>query len=531
MLGAASIVSSLFDRRGYFAHSCARAWSWLILKTTGVRVVSKGLERVVPGTTYVFVSNHQSIYDTPVIFASLPFQLRIIAKTSLARFPVLGWHLKRGGHLFVDRQHPDRAGILKRWRALVSEGLSLLIFAEGTRSGDGHVARFKAGSFLLAIEAGLPIVPLAVINTRQVMPKGRLRTEPADVRSSCTIPSSRRRSRRRRRKTPRRWRIASTPSLRSLSRHCRMTELKNRRPVSSGDKSPDVNGGSCVSTLSVVASIVILQCSIAMYVTAIIAAGGRGARIGAERPKQLLAIGRSALLERSVGAFLGASVDRRNRGGVAPRYPAGAAALSVRRRQAAPACRGRPAPPGFGLERVSGGRCESDLILVHDAARPFVSADLIARTIDAAAAHGAAIAAVPVRDTVKRVLEADGRRVITETIPRDTIFLAQTPQGFRREVLASALALGQAGSEATDEASLAERAGHTVHVVMGEPGNIKITTVHDLEDARQRAAPGEDRAGGHGLRSAPPGGGSRADPGWRGGAVRSRRCSATRTPT
>jgi 1-acyl-sn-glycerol-3-phosphate acyltransferase len=181
VLGAASIVSSLFDRRGYFAHGCARAWSWLILKTTGVRVELEGVERVVRGTTYVFVSNHQSIYDIPVIFASLPFQLRIISKASLARFPVLGWHLRRGGHLFVDRRHPDRAGILGRWRALVSEGLSLLIFAEGTRSWDGRVARFKAGSFLLAIEAGLPIVPLAVIGTRQVMPKGRLRTEPADV--------------------------------------------------------------------------------------------------------------------------------------------------------------------------------------------------------------------------------------------------------------------------------------------------------------------------------------------------------------
>ena len=93
----------------------------------------------------------------------------------------LGWHLKRGGHLFVDRRHPDRAGILKRWRQLVAEGVSLIIFAEGTRSWDGHVAPFKAGSFLLAIQAGLPIVPLAVIGTRQVMPKGRLRTEPADV--------------------------------------------------------------------------------------------------------------------------------------------------------------------------------------------------------------------------------------------------------------------------------------------------------------------------------------------------------------
>ncbi len=181
VLGAASIVSSLFDRRGHFAHRCARAWSWLILKTTGVRVTVEGLDRIVPGTTYVFVSNHQSIYDTPVLFASLPYQLRIIAKASLARFPVLGWHLKRGRHLFVNRKHPDREGILGRWRSLVSEGLSLMIFAEGTRSSNGHVARFKAGSFLLAIEAGLPVVPVAVIGTRAVMPKGRLRTEPAQV--------------------------------------------------------------------------------------------------------------------------------------------------------------------------------------------------------------------------------------------------------------------------------------------------------------------------------------------------------------
>ncbi len=182
MLGAVSIASSLFDRRGRIAHGCARLWSRLILKTTGVRVAVDGLERVKPGTTYVFVSNHQSIYDIPVLFASLPFQLRIIAKASLARFPVLGWHLRRGGHLFVDRRNPDRAGILGRWRSLVSDGLSLIIFAEGTRSWDGRVAHFKAGSFLLAIEAGLPVVPLAVIGTRRVMPKGRLRTEPADVR-------------------------------------------------------------------------------------------------------------------------------------------------------------------------------------------------------------------------------------------------------------------------------------------------------------------------------------------------------------
>jgi 1-acyl-sn-glycerol-3-phosphate acyltransferase len=181
LLGAASILSSLWDRRGRFAHGCARAWSWLILKTTGVTVAVEGLERLESGKTYIFVANHQSHYDTPVVFSGLPFQLRIIAKASLAAFPVLGWHLKRGGHLFVDRKRPDHAGILRRWGALVDEGLSLIIYAEGTRSRDGRVGRFKAGSFLLAIQVGLPVVPLAIVGTGAVMPKGRLRTEPGAV--------------------------------------------------------------------------------------------------------------------------------------------------------------------------------------------------------------------------------------------------------------------------------------------------------------------------------------------------------------
>jgi 1-acyl-sn-glycerol-3-phosphate acyltransferase len=128
VLGTLSILSTFVDRKGHAAHWCARAWSWLILATTGVEVHVQGLERVRRGETYVFISNHQSIYDIPVIFASLPFQLRIIAKESLGRFPFLGWHLIRAGHLLVDRRNPDRSGILKRWRRLVSDRLSLIIF-------------------------------------------------------------------------------------------------------------------------------------------------------------------------------------------------------------------------------------------------------------------------------------------------------------------------------------------------------------------------------------------------------------------
>jgi 1-acyl-sn-glycerol-3-phosphate acyltransferase len=188
VLGTLSLVSTLIDRRGHAAHTCARVWSWLILATTGVAVDVRGLERLRPGATYVFVANHQSIFDIPVIFASLPYQLRIIAKDSLGAFPFLGWHLRRSGHLLVDRRNPDRGGILRRWKALVGKGLSLIIFPEGTRSADGHIGVFKPGSFVLAIEAGLPVVPLAVDGTRLVMRKGELTTRPGQVRLTVHAP-------------------------------------------------------------------------------------------------------------------------------------------------------------------------------------------------------------------------------------------------------------------------------------------------------------------------------------------------------
>jgi 2-C-methyl-D-erythritol 4-phosphate cytidylyltransferase/2-C-methyl-D-erythritol 2,4-cyclodiphosphate synthase len=120
----------------------------------------------------------------------------------------------------------------------------------------------------------------------------------------------------------------------------------------------------------------------------------------------------------------------------------------------------------------------TDVVVIHDAARPFVTDDLINRTLDAAEAHGAAIAAIAARDTVKQV---DRREPMTiaATLPRETIYLAQTPQAFRRDVLATALSLGDINS-ATDEAMLAERAGFRVHIVEGDPANIKVTTPEDL---------------------------------------------------
>lgn len=181
VLGVASITSSFFDRRGHFAHRCARAWSWLILATTGVEVTVEGLDRVTPGRTCVFVANHQSIYDIPCLFWSIPFQLRIIAKESLGNFPMLGPHLRRTGHMLVDRSKPDRARIAEWAGRLTSNGLSLIVFPEGTRSRDGRMGKFKGGSIMVAMQAGLPIVPISVVGSRHVMKKGELTTRPGHV--------------------------------------------------------------------------------------------------------------------------------------------------------------------------------------------------------------------------------------------------------------------------------------------------------------------------------------------------------------
>ncbi len=229
-----------------------------------------------------------------------------------------------------------------------------------------------------------------------------------------------------------------------------------------------------------------------MRVTAIIAAGGAGRRLGAHKPKQLLDIGGGTMLEHSTAAFsrhprvtdvivvVPSVVDGTEGTRAISTMPGVRVVQGGARRQDSVA---------NGFDVVAG---ETDVVLIHDAARPFVTADLIDRTIDAAAAHGAAIAALPSHDTVKRVA-AGG--VITDTIPREQVYLAQTPHGFRRDVLAKAIAVGRSGVDATDEAMLAERAGYTVHVVDGDAGNVKITTADDLARARARAAVKPARTG------------------------------------
>ena len=230
-----------------------------------------------------------------------------------------------------------------------------------------------------------------------------------------------------------------------------------------------------------------------MHVTAIIAAGGRGVRFGGERPKQLVDIGAVSMLERSVTAFVEHPDIDEVIVALPPELAADPPAFVRAARKPLRIVAGGSRRQDSVQNGVQAASAASELFVVHDAARPFVSADLIARTIAAAAETGAALAALPARDTVKRTAgPAEAGHFVQATLPRGQIYLAQTPQAFRREVLDAALALDV---EATDEAALAEWAGFSVRIVEGEARNIKVTTPEDLTIAEAIAAESDGARG------------------------------------
>ena len=219
-----------------------------------------------------------------------------------------------------------------------------------------------------------------------------------------------------------------------------------------------------------------------MHVTAIIVAAGKGERAGAGQPKQFVLLGRGrTMLDMSIDAFLDCAQVNDVVVAVPPGFTDRVRATDRIRVVEGGARRQDSMSNAFAEVPA-----HCDVVLVHDAARPYVSRRVITATIEAAHAHGAAIAAIPARDTVKRTRTANGSRVIQDTLSREDIFLAQTPQGFRREILADALA-GAAGKDVTDEAMLVERTGIPVHIVDGDVSNVKITTVDDLRNARAAA--------------------------------------------
>ncbi len=184
LFGTAAILIALFERRKLLSHKIAWFWCRIILFLSGVRLEVEGLERLTPGQRYVFFANHQSQMDIPVLEEALKdFEIRFLAKRSLFRIPFFGWGLAALGYIPVERDDP-REGLrsLIACAERVREGYSVVVFPEGTRSPDGRLLPFKTAGFLIPIKAGVPAVPVAILGTRKILPKGSLFVRPGEVR-------------------------------------------------------------------------------------------------------------------------------------------------------------------------------------------------------------------------------------------------------------------------------------------------------------------------------------------------------------
>ena len=183
IMGPVNLAMSFFDPSGRVQVAIARSWSRLLLKIAGVRVDLSGMEKISPKGSYVFASNHASYMDTPVVLALIPVQFRFLAKKGLFHIPFLGHHLKRAGHIPVPRDNPREAlkMMAEAGRAVKERGISLLIFPEAGRTRTGELLPFKEGAAYIAIKAGVPIVPIALSGTREVLPMGSLNVRPGRV--------------------------------------------------------------------------------------------------------------------------------------------------------------------------------------------------------------------------------------------------------------------------------------------------------------------------------------------------------------
>ncbi|HEX8983788.1 MAG TPA: lysophospholipid acyltransferase family protein [Bryobacteraceae bacterium] len=180
--GTVSLVTSLFDATGRAQHRVACAWARLLLRIGRVQVRVEGLEHLKPGGSYVFISNHLSYGDIPVVLPYIPVQFRFLAKKGLFQVPFIGSHLKRAGHIPVPRA--DARGSVRTMNEAATivrdRGVSILVFPEGGRA-PGAMRDFKEGPAYIAIKAGVPAVPMALIGTREVLPMGSLLVKPGRV--------------------------------------------------------------------------------------------------------------------------------------------------------------------------------------------------------------------------------------------------------------------------------------------------------------------------------------------------------------
>ncbi len=173
ILGTLSLTCSIFDRNGRIQHNFARLWSWLIMKTilSPVKVTDLNKDKIDNSKPRVYAVTHASALDIPILYVNLPFQFRIIFKSELLAYPFIGWHLKRSGQVCINQQNPAASiGAIKSALRSLRSGMPLVIFPEGGRTRDGQIQPFLPGAFFLAIKAQADIVPIALVDTFDLLP-------------------------------------------------------------------------------------------------------------------------------------------------------------------------------------------------------------------------------------------------------------------------------------------------------------------------------------------------------------------------
>ena len=182
VFGTAAIATSLISRTGAPVHRIAALWAKSILFVSRIDVTVQGISNIDPSQSFIYMSNHQSNFDIPVLLACLPVRFRWLAKAELFRIPIFGRGMRAAGYISIDRFNQESAfESISVAAKKIKEGASVMIFPEGTRSMDGNIRPFKKGGFVMAVDSGVPIIPIILHGTRSIMPKGQMRIRSGHV--------------------------------------------------------------------------------------------------------------------------------------------------------------------------------------------------------------------------------------------------------------------------------------------------------------------------------------------------------------
>ena len=184
-----TIIVSPIDRKGKITHYLSKYFGGGILLIAGVKVETIGLEKINAEDNYIFISNHLSYFDIPILMKAIPNNVRFIYKDTLTKIPVLGWGMYLGKYIPINRDNVREAmKSLKKAAERVVSGISVVIFPEGTRSMDGTLGEFKRGMFIMADEAKVPLVPATIIGSNSIMPRGKFQIRSGKVKVVFSKP-------------------------------------------------------------------------------------------------------------------------------------------------------------------------------------------------------------------------------------------------------------------------------------------------------------------------------------------------------